>query len=449
MERKKYAGAIVVAAVLGSPPAAGRAGGAVGTVLLVVVNSGSLTAQETAKKALLEGWGYTVTPISASASQGTFDTSCLTSSCAYISCTVSSGTLDEKLTATTIPVIVELDAQAVEMGFSSSTSSFTGKAIDITNTSHYITSTFASGSLSLFSSNQALRNLSGTTGNYTALGEKPSSSSVALALFERGDDMGGSHSGEIVPGRRVYLPWSGSTVDITKLTSNGQTLLQRTVEWCLMPVAWYKLDDAAGSTVVDSAGGYNGTRSGGAWTTGKFAGGLSFNGSNDYVSINNATAFQVTSALTITGWVKATGAWGTGTDVDIVLRKGDANPNNWQLAICNGKVECLLDGNDDGGFKGNTTLSLNTWHHVAGTWDGAKVRIYVNGVLDNTPASKAAPIGTDTRAVYLGGRIGSTDVINGVEDDVRFYNRCLTAAEIAALAASGKPTIMSWENVAP
>jgi hypothetical protein len=420
----------------------GRAEGAVGTILLVVVNSASLTAQETAKQTLMTGWGYTVTPISASASQATFDSSCQSSSCAYISCTVTSATLSTKLQSQTIPVIVELDAQATTMGFSSTQTAMTASAIDISSTSHYITSTFTLGSLTLFSASQPMRYLSGTLGSFTTLGKRSSNTNP-----ERADTI---YPSGTAPGRRVCLPWTGSTVDITALTASGQTMLQRSIEWCLQPLSQWKLDDASGSTAVDTYGGHNGTVSGAIWSTGKLSGSLKFNGSTDYVSMTNDVDFQVTKSLTVTAWVKGNAAWPTGSTVATMLRKGDANPNNWELCIANGKVEMNLDcGDGDGsGTDGSTTLTTNVWHHVAGTWDGAKVRVYLDGVLDCTPKAISTAIGTDTRAVYLGGRIGSTDVTPGYVDDVRFYNRCLTAAEIAALAKAN-PTLTSWENVAP
>ncbi|HMN42865.1 MAG TPA: LamG domain-containing protein [Phycisphaerales bacterium] len=421
---------------------------AVGTILFVVINSASLNAQESAKKALMEGWGYTVTPITASSSQAAFDAAVRASSCAYVSETITSGDLGTKLVGVTIGVVSEEQALSDEFGFSTSTAMFDNTAMNVTNTSHYITSQLVAGTLTIWNSSQGSQGMwaeSGTLGGFTTLARKVGATDPVLTVMDRTATLTPSGT---AAGRRVNLPW-GSGVNINSLATGGRTIMQRSIEWCLMPVAWYKLDDAAGSTAADSAGGYHGTRSGGAWTTGKLAGGLSFNGSNDYVSINDATAFQVTDALTIAGWVKTTAAWNTGTTVATVLRKGDSNPNNWQLDVASGRVELLLDASDGGGFTGNTTLAVNTWYHVAATWDGASVRIYVNGVADNTPAARAAPIGTDTRDVYLGGRIGSTDVIQGVEDDVRFYNRCLTPAEIAALASSGKPTIMSWENVDP
>src|SRR4029077_17725114 len=99
--------------------------------------------------------------------------------------------------------------------------------------------------------------------------------------------------------------------------------------------------------------------------------------SADYISINNATSLQPTTALTITAWIKGD-TWGSASFANTILRKGDANPNNWQLAIADGKVQLSLDDNDDSGFRGNTTLQTGTWYHVAATCDGTTVWIYLN-----------------------------------------------------------------------
>ena len=90
----------------------------------------------------------------------------------------------------------------------------------------------------------------------------------------------------------------------------------------------------------------------------------------------------------------------------------------------------MLDGNDAAGIRGNTVLTTGQWYHVAATWDGTTGKIYVNGVLDNSPGTaKASPIGTDTRPLYLGGRAGA-DYFDGMIRDVRFYNRPLSATEL-------------------
>ncbi len=416
-----------------------------GTIMFIVVNSASLTVEETAKKTLMTAWGYTVNPITATASQATYDAAALVSSAAYISETVTSSDVGTKLTNATIPVVNEEAALSDELGFSASMTTFSSNQINITNTSHYITSTFAMGNRAIFSSSQPIRYLSGALGGYTALARQVATSNDVLAVFDRADTLTPSGT---AAGKRVFLPFGNTGYDPNSLTTDGLTLMQRSIEWALLPVAHWKLDDAAGTTAVDWIGAHNGTLSGPTWTAGKIAGGLQLNGASDYVTIPDHVAFRVTNALTIAGWIKGNSWNPDGNWASPILRKGDANPCNWQLEVSGGVATLCLDDYDLYGIRGNTTLALNKWYHIAGTWDGATVRVYVNGVLDMTPAARAAPITTDTRPVYLGGRMGATDVTDGSVDDVRFYNRCLTAAEIAALAKA-KPTMQTWQQVSP
>ena len=201
---------------------------------------------------------------------------------------------------------------------------------------------------------------------------------------------------------------------------------------------YWNLDETSGTTASDSSGsGNNGTLYGGvvfgtnSISPAQVDDGLDFDGSDDYISIPNHSSLQFTSAITVAAWVRAD-SWGTSYDVDVILRKGEGNPNNWQFAIAEGRVALFLDDSDSNGIRGNTTLNTGQWYHVAATWDGSEVRIYVDAVLDNTPASYTSTIGTDTRPVYLGGRSG-TDLLDGALDDVRVYDRALTAADIQAL----------------
>jgi len=75
---------------------------ALGTILLVVPDAASLTAQDAAKKTLMESWGYTVAPISAIDTQANFDAAVATSGAAYVSETINSNNLNTKLTSATI-----------------------------------------------------------------------------------------------------------------------------------------------------------------------------------------------------------------------------------------------------------------------------------------------------------------------------------------------------------
>ena len=203
-------------------------------------------------------------------------------------------------------------------------------------------------------------------------------------------------------------------------------------------IGWWKLDETLLITASDSSGnGNDGTlvlmNPAQDWVTGKVGGALDFDGLNDYVNCQNSESLQLTDALTIAGWVKAN-SWGSGSNVSIIARKGEGNPNNYQLAIADGRATLYLDDSDSNGFRGDTVLNTGQWYHVAGTWDGAQVRIYLNGILDNDPPDTYSwTLNTDTRNLYIGGRSG-TDLLNGTLDDVRIYNRALSPEEVAEVS---------------
>ncbi|MEX0613603.1 MAG: LamG domain-containing protein, partial [Pirellulales bacterium] len=125
------------------------------------------------------------------------------------------------------------------------------------------------------------------------------------------------------------------------------------------PVGHWKLNETSGTTAADSSlYGSNGTAPASTnWVAA--CGGtrvFDFNGLYNYITIPNAANLQPSTALTIAGWIKGD-AWSAGNDVDTILRKGEDGPNNYALAISDGRVELLLDGNDATGFRGNTVLS--------------------------------------------------------------------------------------------
>ncbi len=202
-------------------------------------------------------------------------------------------------------------------------------------------------------------------------------------------------------------------------------------------VGRWRLDETSGTSAADSSP-YNndGTLYGGLSfsshsVAGQYNRALSFNGSSHYVSVANASSLQLTNGLTLAAWIKGD-AWGSGTDVDTIIRKGEANPNNYQLSIADGRVSLHLNQNDDGGYRGDTILETGRWYHVAATWDGAEVKIYVNGQLDASPTARTGTIPTDTRALYLGGRSGA-DYFDGALDEPRVYNYALDQNDINRL----------------
>ena len=164
-------------------------------------------------------------------------------------------------------------------------------------------------------------------------------------------------------------------------------------------------------------------------TSGQIDSAIVFDGVDDYISIPNSASLQFTTSLTIEGWVKLD-SFGTGSDVDIVLRKGEGNPNDYQLAINDQLLALTIEENDGQGLNSFTSFSANTWYYVAGTWNGSTRKVFVNGSEDRS-GSKTGNIIPDTRAIYIGGRSG-TDLSDGIVDEVRASNTNRSAAWIKA-----------------
>jgi hypothetical protein len=92
-------------------------------------------------------------------------------------------------------------------------------------------------------------------------------------------------------------------------------------------------------------------------------------------------------------------------------------------------------------IEGPTALAVNTWSHVAGTYDGATLRLYVNGALVVSQAF-TGPIFTSTGALRIGGNAIWGEYFTGRIDDLRIYNRALSLAEISTdmnTAVGGTP----------
>ena len=418
--------------------------------LFVVGNSASLTPQETLRRTMFQAFGYTVSVISASAAQTTFNTAAAANDVAYISEEITATDLNTKLKGKSLGIVNENPALADDFATASSYASPLDSAITVDSNTHFITAPFPIGSLLITTSSQSLNTYSGALAtDVNTLADI--SSAAALCAVEMNGKL---NDGTKAAGRRVQMPWGGSGFDFNSLTPDGINLLSRALAWAGGAVAYWRLDEISGTVANDASVNLrhgtliNSTFNANAVSGAKVNGGLSFDGSTDYVTTPNAAVFNLTKALSIAAWIKGD-TWGSGSDVDVILRKGEASPNKWQLAVEDGYVALALDGSDGFNVHGNTRLQTGQWYHVAGTWDGANIRIYVNGVLDNTPTARAAPIGTDTRPVYLGGRSGAGR-LDGTLDDVRIFNHELKADEIMALKGQGQSggvRIIKWVEI--
>jgi PKD repeat protein len=198
-------------------------------------------------------------------------------------------------------------------------------------------------------------------------------------------------------------------------------------------VAAYTFAEGTGATTADVSGnGNTGTLAGGtAWSTsGRFGKAASFDGVNDLVSIADAATLDLTSGMTIEAWVNPTVLSGWRT----VALKGMPGGLVYALYAHDGAPRpagTVNTGTADMSAMGSTALPLSTWTHLAVTFGGGTLRLYVNGVQVGT-RTISGTIRTSGDALTIGGNTVWAEWFRGLIDEVRIYNRALTQAEIQA-----------------
>jgi hypothetical protein len=202
-------------------------------------------------------------------------------------------------------------------------------------------------------------------------------------------------------------------------------------------VGWWKLDDGTGTITVDSSpNGNNGILEGNPqWVDGWLDGALDFDGGDDAVNFGNNSIFDITDQVTLAAWVN-TRDMGNGEN-NPWLGKGD---NAYMLKGFRTGYDIeffIYDGGWNSAHYITDESFNNEWHHVAGTYDGTQLLIYVDGVV-GANLSLNSTINVTTHDVALGtnsqegGRF-----YNGLLDDARIYNRALTATEIQTVMTGG------------
>jgi hypothetical protein len=202
-------------------------------------------------------------------------------------------------------------------------------------------------------------------------------------------------------------------------------------------VAAYGFNEGAGTTLADQTGtGHTGTISGATWTAqGRFGSALTFDGVNDWVTVNDANDLDFTTAFTLEAWVfPTTSGSGSWRNVVIKERAGGEVYNLYANADTNAPVMYGVPAATPSqplDARATTSLVLNTWSHLAATYDGTTLRLYVNGGLVGSRAV-ASPLLTSTGVLRFGGNNVWGEFFAGRIDEVRIYNRALTVDQIQA-----------------
>jgi hypothetical protein len=189
-------------------------------------------------------------------------------------------------------------------------------------------------------------------------------------------------------------------------------------------LAQYGFNDGSGTVLRDSSGnGRNGSITGATWVAGKFGQALNFDG-NDFVNLGD---FDLTGSFTVMGWLQTLSRFTNGC-ASFVMKAFD-----YGFEICQSRLIAEVASGTSWTAAVSqplTNADLNTWKHVAMTYDGTTVRFYVNGTF----IGQANGAHTQNNNSLLFGRwTPSSEFWNGLMDEVRIFNRVLSPAEIQSL----------------
>ncbi len=195
------------------------------------------------------------------------------------------------------------------------------------------------------------------------------------------------------------------------------------------PVSYWPFDEGQGATGEDGHGSNDLTLTGTpTWAQGKRSYALELNGSTQYGKKTGASGLPST-AMTFAGWVRLDTL---ATYRTIVSHKKDIN-GGWHLDVdASGNLRFTVRS---GGLDYTATkvgISVATWYHVAGVYDGANVKVYLDGVLGTDAALVGAALDS-AGDLYAGVDDALANWFDGKPDDAWLFPVALSATEIQRL----------------
>jgi len=200
-----------------------------------------------------------------------------------------------------------------------------------------------------------------------------------------------------------------------------------------LPVSHWKFDEGSGTTAYDSVGNNHGIIHGATWTTGKINGALSFDGVDDYVDCGDDLSLDSINSVSMWFNPEIKGYLGG------IISQFGTNADRWVFTINEVATELCVWSDGSYLISSDTgSISPGDWCHAVITWDGSTGKMYINGVQQSgtTTTSFFNVINPEILSIgiHFYDSIPSTPYgFKGLLDDVRVYDRALSAEEIQHL----------------
>ncbi len=204
------------------------------------------------------------------------------------------------------------------------------------------------------------------------------------------------------------------------------------------PSGYWKFDEGYGTSVNDSSGdnhtGNLGTGSSApTWKSEESCVNgncFQFDGTDDSINFGDVLDFTGNTEMTVSAWIRLTSA--PSSRGQIISKYDAGTSGQWYFGVDGQKKVVFLRECGSYGITGNNALSLSTWNHVSGVYDGTNLKIYVNGILDETAVDSCSISNTSVDTVIGAGDngTGTEDHFPGFIDEVKVYPYARSADEI-------------------
>ncbi|MFH1637959.1 MAG: LamG-like jellyroll fold domain-containing protein, partial [Candidatus Woesearchaeota archaeon] len=195
------------------------------------------------------------------------------------------------------------------------------------------------------------------------------------------------------------------------------------IDWNRSLVGWWRFEENNGTQMNDSSTwGNNGSCSGStcpSWTTGARGKALKFDGSNDYVKLGSLT---ITTATTVEAWIKTT----TSAQRPVFSNRGDG----LYFGVTGGHFFTYYNTATPASMSAGGIVNDDIWHYVVWVSDGTNSTMFIDGINVSTIAQSRSSSSSSTG--YIGFDSPNSEYFPGTIDEVKVWNRALSAQEINA-----------------